>query len=260
MKLTFIGTGSAFTIGSNNYHSNMFLESSRGKRMLIDCGSDARFSLFEVGLSFDDLDDVYISHLHADHVGGLEWLGFTRKFASQKPKPILHISEKYAKKIWDRALSGTMKSLATEIASLDTYFEVRAIPKNAPFTWEHISFKLIEVFHVMNGRSHVPSYGLFFNVNGKNIYITTDCQFHPHRMMPDYLKADLIFHDCETSSTVSNVHTRYESLLTLPQEIRAKMWLYHYNPGPLPDAVTAGFKGFVQRGQTFQLDHVDCFK
>ena len=28
-----------------------------------------------MGLGYADIDAVYISHLHADHVGGLEWLG-----------------------------------------------------------------------------------------------------------------------------------------------------------------------------------------
>jgi len=29
------------------------------------------------------------------------------------------------------------------------------------------------------------------------------------------------------------VHAHYDELLTLPKK---KMWLYHYGPGPLPDA------------------------
>ena len=31
------------------------------------------------------------------------------------------------------------------------------------------------------------------------------------------------------------------------------MWLYHYSPGPLPDACAEGFLGFVRRGQSFDL-------
>src|ERR1700733_4386232 len=94
MKLTFIGSGSAFTLGANNYHSNMLLENAHGERLLIDCGSDARHSLHEAGFSYHDIHDVYISHLHADHAGGLEWLGFTTKFdPTCSEKPNLYISE-----------------------------------------------------------------------------------------------------------------------------------------------------------------------
>src|SRR5215813_8474415 len=72
MKLTFIGTGSAFTM--DNFQSNMLLEDS-GKRLLIDAGGDVRFALAKVGLGAKDIDALYISHLHADHIGGIEWLG-----------------------------------------------------------------------------------------------------------------------------------------------------------------------------------------
>lgn len=72
-----LGTGSAFTMG--NWQTN-FLISRNGKFLLIDCGSDIRWSMDMIGLSFKDIDAVYISHAHADHIGGLEWLGFTRYF------------------------------------------------------------------------------------------------------------------------------------------------------------------------------------
>ena len=84
MKMTFIGSGAAFT--SNNYHSNILIESN-DKKLLIDCGSDARFALRDLGYSYKDIDSIYISHIHADHSGGLEWLGFSRKFDASCTKP-----------------------------------------------------------------------------------------------------------------------------------------------------------------------------
>ncbi|CAA9435206.1 MAG: Ribonuclease Z, partial [uncultured Phycisphaerae bacterium] len=71
MKLTFLGTGSAFTLA--NYQSNMLLEDS-GKRLLIDCGGDARHAMAAAGYKAADVDALYVSHLHADHIGGIEWL------------------------------------------------------------------------------------------------------------------------------------------------------------------------------------------
>ncbi len=54
MKLTFIGTGSAFTVGGDNFHSNMILESNTHEKMLIDCGSDAAWhfmnSIYLIGI------------------------------------------------------------------------------------------------------------------------------------------------------------------------------------------------------------------
>lgn len=71
MKLVFLGSGSAFTM--QNRQSNMIIELN-GRKLLIDVGSDIRFSLKLMGYNFKDIDEVYLSHLHADHIGGLEWL------------------------------------------------------------------------------------------------------------------------------------------------------------------------------------------
>ena len=72
-RLTFAGAGSAFTTDADNFQSNMVIETAEG-RLLIDCGGDARHSTKALGLKPRDIDAVYISHLHADHIGGLEWL------------------------------------------------------------------------------------------------------------------------------------------------------------------------------------------
>ena len=90
MSIAFLGVGSAFT-SAKDYQSNLLITAQSGKKMLIDCGSDARFSLAEWGLENNieklDIDAVYISHLHADHIGGLEWLAFSTYFNPNIPKP-----------------------------------------------------------------------------------------------------------------------------------------------------------------------------
>ncbi|MBA2728166.1 MAG: hypothetical protein H0U49_08350 [Parachlamydiaceae bacterium] len=99
----------------------------------------------------------------------------------------------------------------------------------------------------------MPSFGLFFKVDDLKIFITTDTQFTPDHLMGYYEEADIIFQDCETSSMFSNVHAHYRDLITLNPDIKHKMWLYHYNPGPLPNAKKDGFQGFVKKGQCFDF-------
>src|SRR5689334_19296795 len=111
MKLLFLGSGSAFTVGTHNYHSNMLLESECGDRLLIDCGSDIRFSLYELGLSHKNIQDVYVSHLHADHVGGLESVAAKTKFEPECQKVNLHVPKKLAGDLWNKVLSGSLSSL-----------------------------------------------------------------------------------------------------------------------------------------------------
>lgn len=251
MKLIFLGTGSAFTVGDGNYQSNMVLESDRKERLLIDCGSDARLSLFEQGYRYQDIDSVYISHLHADHAGGLEWLALTRYFDKSCPKPTLFISSDQVDDLWDKVLQGGLEALPDEKTSLSTFFDVN--PVNHDFTWSGISFQIIPTLHIQSGDNQVPTYGLLFKIHKKKIFISTDTRFVPQHYHAIYKSADLIFHDCETAQQKTGVHAHYDDLKTLDPSIKKKMWLYHYNPGPLPDARQDGFGGFVAKGQCFEL-------
>lgn len=260
MKLTFLGSGSAFTVGGNNFHSNMLLENSN-RRLLIDCGTDARLSLHKQGLDHRDIQDVYISHLHFDHAGGLEWLAFKTKFDIEQPqKPVLHISEQLIKPLWDNLLSGSLRSIQGDSVDLSTYFDLKPIGKTNTFDWHSITFHLVPTVHVFDNSHLAPSFGLFFLINGIRCFITTDMQFKPEIYDEYYKKADIIFHDCETDKNMSSVHSNYIQLTTLSPEIKAKIWLYHYNPGLLPDAVSDGFRGFVQPGQCFDFFDKSSFE
>ena len=120
MKLVFLGTGSAFTL--ENYQSNMVVEVNDGL-LLIVCGSDARRSAANLGWSAFDIMDVYVSHLHADHIGGLEWLGFVSYFgrsrADPSARPRLHIRRNLIEGLW-YSLHGGMGSLVRHVCSVIT--------------------------------------------------------------------------------------------------------------------------------------------
>ena len=260
MKLVFLGTGSAMTIGTDNYHSNMLFITEAKETLMIDCGSDARHSLHKQHLGYGDIDSVYISHLHADHAGGLEWFALAKKFDTRfDKKPNLYISETLVQDIWNCTLSGGLSTLQNEIAKLETFFEVHPIPVNGLFLWQCCEFNMVQTVHVMNGFSLMQSFGLFCKFKVLNIFITTDTQFSPQHLATYYEAADVIFHDCETASTTSGVHAHYDQLKELPEKYKKKMWLYHYNPCALPDAKADGFRGFVLCGQAFDCNNPDSF-
>jgi ribonuclease BN (tRNA processing enzyme) len=251
MKLTFIGTGSAFTVGQGNYHSNMILETGSHKKLLIDCGSDARLALDDLNLSYKDIHSVYISHLHADHCGGLEWLAFRKKFASPSSKPNLYLHPALKECLW-KILSVSLNPFQDEKIELSTFFDVHEI-ENHQFFWEQHDIKIFQTVHIKKDSKLMPCYGLVVKGDEQTFLITTDTQFTPEVLLPLYQEVDVIFQDCEISSERSGVHAHYTELKGLSPEIKNKMWLYHYQPLPLPDARADGFRGFVKKGQSFEL-------
>ena len=250
MELQFLGSGGAFT--TENYHSNMVLTDDNGYKLLIDCGTDIRHSLKEAGLNFQDFDAIYISHLHGDHAGGLEFIGFASYFTPDCPKPTVFISKLMAAPLWNQVLSGSMSSVQGKIVDINDYFNMMKIGTHGKFSWSGIEFQLVQTLHIMNGFNFVPSFGLLFEMNGKKVFLTSDTQHCPHQISDFYEMANMIFHDCETAPYMSGVHAHFNELKTLPDETKAKMWLYHHNDGIKPNADEAGFQGFVEKGQIFK--------
>jgi ribonuclease BN (tRNA processing enzyme) len=252
-RLLFLGSGSAFTVGTDNFQSNMLLIAENEQKLLIDCGSDIRFSLYQEGLSHLDITDIYLSHLHSDHVGGLEYLGFSQRFDPRCSKTNLYLSKDIASDLWSRTLSGGMRSTQGDLSEIEDYFTLKPIASQGKFSWEEITFELVPALHVDNGFFRMPTYGLFFALGATRIFLTSDTQLNFAECQAYYEQADIIFHDCETGGFSTPVHAHYEELLALPLAIRQKIWLYGYQPGALPNAIADGFLGFVKRGQVFEF-------
>lgn len=253
MQLLFLGSGSAFTVGSDNFQSNMLLISDSNRKLLIDCGTDIRFSLYKEGLSYLDITDIYISHLHSDHAGGLEYIGFCSRFDERCAKPKLYLSQDIAVDLWHKSLAGGMEAIEGGLTNLEGFFAVQMIPPQGSFVWEGIAFQLVKLDHINTGFGLMPAYGLFFEVMGQRIFLSNDTKLCFEALHNYFENADLIFHDCELSPYPTTVHAHYQELVRLPAAIKGKMWLYGYQPGVLPDAQQDGFLGFVKRGQSFRL-------
>lgn len=251
MKLIFLGVSSALSVGYKSFHANMLLELPSEQHLLIDCGGDIRHALFDLGYSSADIDAVYISHLHADHVGGLEWLGFSGLFLHKKRLP-LYIGHDLVQRLWDSVLAGGMSSLENEEATLGTFFTPHPIGEKN-FNWQNTNIRLVPVEHTYSNGVLQPSYGLMIYSAQQKIFITTDTRFSPAFLDHAYEEADIIFHDCELSIYRSNQHAHYDDLKNLPAHIKKKIWLYGYNNIELPDALADGFAGFVMRGQEFSF-------
>lgn len=253
MKFTFLGSGSAFINDGSNFQSNMLLTADSNKNLLIDCGTDIRFALQRQGLSHLDIDSVYISHLHADHVGGLEWLAFTTHFSNYQGKPELYLCNELLNDLWEHSLKAGLNTIDAQAVDLNFYFDVHAVKENTSFKWEGAEFQLVRTHHIEANHNLLPSFGLFITVDNRKFFVTTDTRFEKKRFNKYFQEAELIFHDCETTPTKSGVHAHFSELITLDETIKKKMWLYHYNSSDLPDAKKEGFCGFAKRGQQFNF-------
>lgn len=276
MKLTVLGAGSAFSL--SQYQSNFLLDFD-GYKMLFDCGGDIRWAMKEQGLTVNDIDGIYISNLHADHIGGLEWVALTRFFNKKYPKVDLYISKYLVDDLWSDCLKGGLSTYQGAVLTLKDYFNVIVIGSNGTHTltspenhYKIWNITPVQTVHVMSGYKIMPSFGLMIDSTYVSdsalrdshfkLYITADTQYSPYQIRDFYAQADLILEDCETSDFKTHVHAHYEDLNKLELEFKNKMWLYHYNDQPWGCADFEamqqmarhdGFKGFLVQGQTIDI-------
>ncbi|MCL5268253.1 MAG: ribonuclease Z [Bacteroidetes bacterium] len=69
MKITVLGSGSAYS-DSHRFNSCYLVEAS-DDRFLLDCGSDALRALQNADVDPSSIQKIFITHMHADHCGGL---------------------------------------------------------------------------------------------------------------------------------------------------------------------------------------------
>ena len=140
--------------------------------------------------------------------------------------------------------------------SLTDSVECLALPEDGSGQRGGIRFTLVKMPHILTGYRDFFSYGILMtppNPDAPTVFFTTDTQFQPGLISRIAPQVTVIFHDCETSPYKSVVHTHYDDLRTLPASVRAKMWLYHYQPYPDVRPESEGFIGFVRKGQEFSF-------
>lgn len=256
MKIIPLGIGSAGTI--KDFQTNFVLEHN-GKRMLIDCGSRVALAMKEQDLGYLDIDAIYISHLHADHAGGLEDFSFTSYFTPGHKRSIKLIGHHdVINDGWDKTWRGGHESIQGSCLSLDDYYEVNRVADNGNFLWQGIRFEVVQSIHIMNKFKLVPSYGLMIYDpdSTRVVYITTDTQYAPSQIATFYGMADVIIHDFESSPFPSGVHANAKNMPDLESAHKSKMALCHYNDNVLADFDTWnekvkawGFRGLCRRGE-----------
>jgi ribonuclease Z len=87
MRVTLLGTGTPFP-DPERFGSAILVEVA-GKKLLFDCGRGVVIRLTEAGVNPKDIDGLFLSHLHSDHVVGIPDLWLSGWFLGRsKPLPI----------------------------------------------------------------------------------------------------------------------------------------------------------------------------
>ncbi|MNJ49800.1 ribonuclease Z [compost metagenome] len=242
LHLQMIGTGGAFA--KKNFNNNGLL-STENYTLLIDCGNTASLALHEVGVSPETIDAVLITHIHGDHVGGLEEFAFYMNLVHQR-RPVLYIAEDLITPLWEHTLKGAMGNSGD--SSIEDYFDVVALQKEVTTTLaEGLTIRLIQTPH-MPGKS---SYSLVIN---DTIFYSSDMTFQPQLLKQLVYDENVtqIFHEVQLKG-VGAVHTTLAELLTLPIEIQKMISLMHYDDDKDSYSQKIGEMRFLEQQKVYVL-------
>jgi len=248
MRVTMLGTGTPFP-NAERLGSAILVEVA-GKRLLFDCGRGAVIRLTQAGVSPSEVDGLFLTHLHSDHVVGIPdlwlsgwFLGRDRPLRVWGPKGTRSLSEHLTQAFaFDVAIRTSTEGLSSAEAKIDA----RDIEQGDAYDDGSIR---VSAFLVDHG-SVKPAFGYRVDYEGHSVVISGDTRFSQN-LIKFAEHADCLIHVAWNPSSKNPTPPSLRSLASAEDAgrvfaiVRPKLGvIYHYkDEGGLWDAVHKEYKG-----------------
>ena len=239
-KITLLGSAGAVTNGARDNVSLVFSIHEKEwseYQLLIECGGSAAHKLAKIGIPYERLEDIILTHAHLDHIYGLPGLVFSMIYKDQARKKPLHI---YCPEEAVGIITNMLDSFELR-QGRSFLIGVRAVPAEEGtliFENEYIRVTASPV-------DHSPGLGTFGvklenKLSGKTVVYSSDTGYS-ERLIRLAENADILFHECSGLSKhpIPPIHSNALEVgqVALQSQVK-KLVLLHFDC-VLNDDVTA---------------------
>jgi ribonuclease BN (tRNA processing enzyme) len=236
-----LGVGDSESIQFWNTH--LLLRTDAGN-LLIDCGYTIKYALAEHALGLPDINAVFVSHVHGDHVFGLERIGFESRYVYNQ-RARLYLEPELRIPLWDQCLKGSMGYSSSGRNTLESFFDVEEISGHA-FEFGGVRMRTFHTRHTVGK----PSFGIVFN---DSLIFTSDTNVLPWIARDRTSRP--IWHDCSFVDTHPAHATVHEMIEAYPESVRRRIRIIHYGDDVdlYREEIESSLGGIVSQGSAHEL-------
>jgi ribonuclease Z len=248
MKITVLGTGTPYPHG-DRFGPAVLVEAG-GKKLMFDCGRGVVIRLRQAGIRANDIDAVFLTHLHSDHVVGLPdllltgWLlGRTEPLRLWAPaggrKMAGHLVQAFA---FDRQIRAHTAKLPPKGAE----FEVQEVAAGKVYDDGELR---VSAFVVDHGPVK-PAFGYRIDYAGHAVIISGDTRFSEN-LITSARDADCLIHVAWSIGAKDETPPSKRTLASAEDAARVFTAVkpkiavvYHYDDDEgMTDVIKAGYDG-----------------
>jgi ribonuclease BN (tRNA processing enzyme) len=225
MRITVLGSGDAFGTGGR-FNTCILAEHAKGA-FLIDCGASSLVAIRKFGVDPNRIDQIFVSHLHGDHFGGVPFFLLDAQFYSRRTNPLLLVGPPG----FEQRLTQAMEvfypgSSKTEPKFAQSFIE---IDPGRQYVFDGVSVEPFLVAHECGA----PPFALRFCCEGKIVTYSGDTEWTDN-LVDAAGGADLFLAECLSFERPIKFHMNFRTLMANKERLSAKrILLTHMGPDML---------------------------
>jgi ribonuclease Z len=201
------------------------LVEANGQELLFDAGRGVMQRLYECRIKIPDVREVFLTHLHSDHIEGLPNLWMAGWFLLRRPGPMT-----FHGPVGTLAMAKGMEAffahdMVARVQGTDTpeglRFQVQEFSADGiVYQREGVRVTAFAVEH----RDGNPAYGYRIDYRGRSVVLSGDCTYTPN-LVEHARGADVIVHNVFATSAGIMAHNPNERMVALklasPEQVAA---------------------------------------